>query len=940
VDSDGDGVGDNGDVFPDDDSEWADRDGDDIGDNADVDADGNGYADCPVGTTEVEDNLCLIPSEVRTDLTLTYLASIDMQQPDYLLNSRADVGKQGYIGSAEDLFSILDSSVTLTLEPGVHVRATSEGSLHIARGSMIHAQGTPALPITFSSVDEGEDGAGEWRGIGIGGFSSVFSGNYGEDIDACVNIGENESNDSRDSDGREVPFNWCNEDSPVGNVGGDHLSDNSGVLAYVRILEAGRAGNGDLPYSRRTALNLAGVGHATQISNVQIKGAAGNGIRLWGGTVNLSRLVIVDTYGSDIDVQGGYKGNIQYIITKKPDNEIHPDIRAGGSLNGYYLGGSENRIALSNVTALGGEDANRLDQFGNATTRALNFQDGVMARLYRSAISGFDEGCVGISTDTVHPANVAIEYAHGDCEFGFYPNWSGVADTEIDIQTGAFSLKSNLAAGVDYPVVLGAGEPIDNGSGFTFEATDYIGAVSPYDTMPWWSEWLHTDVEDDNCPLVTNPDQVDTDFNGRGDACDPIKDDDDDLIDDSIDNCPLVSNPDQLDDDQDGVGNVCDSDADNDGVNDVDDAFPDDPTESADTDLDGVGNEEDLDDDNDGIDDSFDNCPLVNSQNQNDTDEDGIGDVCDVDNDNDGVEDSEDAFPNDPTESLDTDGDGIGNNADTDDDDDGVEDTLDEYPNDPANFTDTDGDGVYDFYDADPDDPSKTKVIRFAFQDVDKAGVSESLSSSEPDTDTGQAPKFAQIHSFKSAVANSGGSSRNAKVGPDLSSELGSVTNLVTWNEQGFALQDTIESNESMFVAESVLTPSGEFVYLLTSPSMQQALSGGGRLELQIDTCQLYRVDVETGKFDCLLDENDPEINTVLKNSVWRDDFLRAGISFRSDGTGVLESSEGPMVLHTDGSYELFNATTREAQDGYIKDIGTDRLARRRAYWCLVIVLP
>jgi hypothetical protein len=52
----------------------------DIGDNADVDADGNGYADCPVGTTEVEDNLCLIPSEVRTDLTLTYLASIDMQQ--------------------------------------------------------------------------------------------------------------------------------------------------------------------------------------------------------------------------------------------------------------------------------------------------------------------------------------------------------------------------------------------------------------------------------------------------------------------------------------------------------------------------------------------------------------------------------------------------------------------------------------------------------------------------------------------------------------------------------------------------------------------------------------------------------------------------------------------------------------------------------------------
>ena len=68
-----------------------------------------------------------------------------------------------------------------------------------------------------------------------------------------------------------------------------------------------------------------------------------------------------------------------------------------------------------------------------------------------------------------------------------------------------------------------------------------------------------------------------------------------------------------------------------------------------------------------------------------------------------------------------------------------------------------------------------------------------------------------------------------------------------------------------MFVAESVLTPNGEFIYLLTSPSMQQALSNGGRLELQIDSCQLYKVDVKTGKFDCLLDENDPEINSVLK---------------------------------------------------------------------------
>ena len=159
---------------------------------------------------------------------------------------------------------------------------------------------------TFSSIDEGEDGAGEWHGIDIGGFSSVFNGNNGGDIIACSQIEEN-ANHEGGHDGRDVPFNWCNEGGPASDTGGNHLSDNSGVLAYVRILEAGRSGVDDiLIHRRRPALILGAVGYETQISNVQIKGAAGNGIQLWGGTVNLSKVVIADTYNSDIDVQRGY----------------------------------------------------------------------------------------------------------------------------------------------------------------------------------------------------------------------------------------------------------------------------------------------------------------------------------------------------------------------------------------------------------------------------------------------------------------------------------------------------------------------------------------------------------------------------------------------------------------------------------------------------------
>lgn len=72
----------------------------------------------------------------------------------------------------------------------------------------------------------------------------------------------------------------------------------------------------------------------------------------------------------------------------------------------------------------------------------------------------------------------------------------------------------------------------------------------------------------DNCPCIHNPDQVDTDLDGEGDACASyvLLDSDADGVDDDEDNCPLVANANQDDWDNDGIGDVCDSDLDGDGV--------------------------------------------------------------------------------------------------------------------------------------------------------------------------------------------------------------------------------------------------------------------------------------------------------------------------------------------------------------------------------------
>jgi hypothetical protein len=242
-----------------------------------------------------------------------------------------------------------------------------------------------------------------------------------------------------------------------------------------------------------------------------------------------------------------------------------------------------------------------------------------------------------------------------------------------------------------------------------------------------WTLQLALTQPTDDCRDVADPDQLDLDHDGQGDACDA--DDDGDTVADERDICPRALDADQDDADEDGVGDACDRCP---GIRDGD---------QGDTDDDGQGDACDADDDGDGIDDAVDVCPRAADADQADLDRDRQGDACDADDDGDGLPDDDDDCPRDVNpDQVDTDGDGAGDVCDVcpagsnpeqaDGDGDGIGDPCDLCPSVPDDQGDGDGDGVGDACDNCPALPNADQADR----DFDRHGdACDDVNSPLPD---------------------------------------------------------------------------------------------------------------------------------------------------------------------------------------------------------------
>lgn len=415
---------------------------------------------------------CTLSGTIDENYTLT-------SDVKWLLDGFVKVGLgNGGVNSAADVQALKDNGATLTVEPGTDVRGLSDGVLLVTRGSKLIARGTAAAPITFSSdQDDDFNGLGEWGGVIIQGFAPQYgAGNTG----ACF-----EGN----------PDQVCNVVGEggvgVGFYGGNDPADDSGVLNYVRIAEAGRVAG---PNNEVNGLTLQGVGHGTSIDYVQVHNNLDDGIEWFGGTVNATHLVLTGNDDDDIDFDTGYQGNVQFAIVRKdavkagPSGSNDPRGIEANSSDDEYVPQTEG--ALANILLVGSAVS--------AGQPGMRLRGSLTTRLYNTAVLNFED-CVriddsdhdGDDATAVIPSDVTLTNVIGECTDDFYARRDadtvngtvGAADVDVD---AAGALVGAAAA------VVNAWEPVDNGSGFVFENTNYVGAVAPgtAEADAWWAGWV------------------------------------------------------------------------------------------------------------------------------------------------------------------------------------------------------------------------------------------------------------------------------------------------------------------------------------------------------------------------------------------------------------------------------------------------------------------
>ncbi len=263
------------------------------------------------------------------------------------------------------------NNAVLTIQPGTIIRCDvlTATCLVIAKGAKINAVGTSSSPIVFTSSEAtGVRTYGDWGGILILGKGKVnVSGGV-----ATAGAGINNANGD-------------------GLYGGSDDGDSSGVIKYMRIEFAGIQYQPDKEIS---ALTLGAVGSKTEIDFVQISYSGNDGLSLSGGVGRIKHLVISRGYDTDINVDLGYRGFMQFGVLLRDSAKSSASGTSGIEIqnDGLASGATPNTDpTISNFTFVG-PLTSLSTAYSSGYRYAVHLRRNGSCAFFNSAFAGYPRG--------------------------------------------------------------------------------------------------------------------------------------------------------------------------------------------------------------------------------------------------------------------------------------------------------------------------------------------------------------------------------------------------------------------------------------------------------------------------------------------------------------------------------------------------------------------
>jgi hypothetical protein len=209
---------------------------------------------------------------------------------------------------------VVTDGATLTIEKGTVIKGEAGAganatALIVARGGKLMAEGTADEPIIFTSVSDeitpAQIQAGDFASPNL---SPDFNGQWG----GVIILGRAQISASNDNgDVSEVQIEGIPTSDSNGLYGGNDNADNSGVITYISIRHGGTnigAGN------EINGLTLGGVGSGTVINNIEIVANQDDGVEWFGGSVNVSDVVVWNCGDDGIDTDQSWSGTLDNFV--------------------------------------------------------------------------------------------------------------------------------------------------------------------------------------------------------------------------------------------------------------------------------------------------------------------------------------------------------------------------------------------------------------------------------------------------------------------------------------------------------------------------------------------------------------------------------------------------------------------------------------------------